>query len=83
MTSQSPPGLSPNYAFFVTKEVVKAAMAYLTDDLHLHLKEHLEQNCPPGCHDWAKRVTEILSEAECRYYNQFNLAEAFAEVLER
>jgi hypothetical protein len=82
MDNQQGQGLSQNYAFYVAKEVVKAAVAYLTDDMRRTLGEHLK-NCPPGCQEWAQQTVDLLSEVEVRYYNEFDLPEVFAEVLSR
>jgi len=33
--------------------------------------------------DQAQKVMELLSDVECRYYNEFKLQDVFDEVLER
>lgn len=80
--AQSPP-LSKLYAEFVTKEVVKAAAAHIFDDLRVTLKGHLQSHPLPGCEAQAQAVMDLLSEVECRYYNEFKLAEVMEEVLNR
>jgi hypothetical protein len=74
---------SRQYAQFVTKEVVKASAANIFDDLRATLSAHFRDNPAPECADQAKKVMELLSDVECRYYNEFNLRDIFEEVLER
>ena len=75
--------LSKIYAEFVTKEVVKAAAAHIFDDLRATLKGHLQGHAAPGCEAQAQAVLDLLSEVECRYYNEFKLAEVMEEVMSR
>lgn len=74
---------SRQYAHFVAKEVVKASAAHIFDDLRQTLKSHFEGNPDPAFAEQARKVMELLSDVECRYYNEFNLGETFEEVLER
>lgn len=74
---------SRQYAQFVAKEVVKASAAHIFDDLRATLAAHFRDAPEPGCAEQAKKVLELLSDVECRYYNEFNLQEVFEEVLER
>ena len=75
--------LSKLYAEFVTKEVVKAAAAHIFDDLRATLKGHLQANPVPGCQAQAQAVLDLLSEVECRYYNEFKLPDVMEEVMSR
>jgi len=74
---------SKQYAQFVAKEVVKASAAHIFDDLRATLTEFFKNN--PGTDDTetAKRVLELLSDVECRYYNEFRPQDVFDEVLTR
>ena len=74
---------SRQYAQFVAKEVVKASAAHIFDDLRATLAAHFRDNPAPGCPDGAQKVMDLLSDVECRYYNEFRLQDAFEEVLER
>jgi len=74
---------SRQYAQFVTKEVVKAAAATIFDDLRHTLSTHFKDNPGQEGGDQAQKVMELLSDVECRYYNEFNLQEVFDEVSER
>ena len=71
------------YAQFVTKEVVKASAAHIFDDLRATLAEFFRENPGADNRETAKRVMELLSDVECRYYNTFSLQEVFDEVLTR
>lgn len=83
MTQNSCEAYSRQYAQFVAKEVVKASTAHIFDSLRAALADHFKNNPTPGCEPQAAKVMEILSDVECAYYNEFNLQEAFEEVLER
>jgi hypothetical protein len=74
---------SRQYAQFVAKEVVKAAAASIFDDLRHTLSTHFKENPGQPSDDQAKKVMELLSDVECRYYNEFNLQGVFDEVSER
>lgn len=74
---------SRQYAQFVAKEVVKASAAHIFDDLRATLSAYFKDSGDPGCGEQAKKVMELLSDVECRYYNEFNLQGTFEEVLER
>ena len=74
---------SRQYAQFVAKEVVKAAAATIFDDLRHTLSTHFKGNPGQGSGDQAQKVMELLSDVECRYYNEFNMQDVFEEVLER
>lgn len=74
---------SRQYAQFVAKEVVKAAAATIFDDLRHTLSTHFKENPGQTSGDQAQKVMELLSDVECRYYNEFKLQEVFDEVLER
>ena len=69
---------SRQYAQFVAKEVVKASAAHIFDDLRDTLATHFRDN--PACPEQAGKVMELLSDVECRYYNEFNLPKVFDEV---
>ena len=71
------------YAQFVTKEVVKASSAHIFDDLRATLAQFFKDNPGADSGDTAKRVMELLSDVECRYYNEFKPQDVFDEVLTR
>ena len=73
---------SRQYAQFVAKEVVKASAAQIFDDLRHTLSAHFTQNPGQKSGDQAQKVMELLSDVECRYYNEFQLQDVFDEVLE-
>jgi len=81
-TTHCPP-LSDSYARFVTKEVLKAAAAHIFDDLRATLKARLYDAPTPGCEEQARAVMDLLSDVECRYYNEFNMTEVMDEVMSR
>lgn len=83
MKDQQSEKYSRQYAQFVAKEVVKASTAKIFDDLRHTLAAHFKAHPDPGCRERDGKVMELLSDVECRYYNEFNLQEAFEEVLER
>jgi len=74
---------SKQYAQFVTKEVVKASAAHIFDDLRATLTKFFQDNPGADSAQTAKQVLELLSDVECRYYNEFRLQDAFDEVLTR
>jgi len=71
------------YARFITKEVVKASAAHIFDDLRATLAEFFKDNPDADSTETAKRVMELLSDVECRYYNEFRQQDVFDEVLTR
>lgn len=74
---------SRQYAQFVSKEVVKEAAAHIFDDLRATLRSHFESSGTAVEKAEADRVMELLSDVECRYYNEFKLQDVFDEVIER
>lgn len=83
MTSNSCETYSRQYAQFVSKEVVKAAAAHIFDDLRQTLGEYLKDPAAPDeCREQAEKVMELLSDVECRYYNEFSIQDAFNEVMD-
>lgn len=84
MTSNSCERYSRQYAQFISKEVVKEAAAHIFDDLRRTLGDYLKgADAPEDCREQAERVMELLSDVECRYYNEFKLQDVFDEVVER
>lgn len=83
MTDQTCERYSRQYAQYIAKEVVKEAAAHIFDDLRATLSAHFKENPEPGCEEQATRVMELLSDVECRYYNEFKVPEVFEEVVER
>jgi hypothetical protein len=73
---------SRQYAQFVAKEVVKAAAASIFDDLRRTLSAHFKENPGQERGDQAQKVMELLSDVECRYYNEFKWQNVFDEVSE-
>ncbi|MFZ5427382.1 MAG: hypothetical protein ACOZEN_10420 [Thermodesulfobacteriota bacterium] len=74
---------SRQYAQFVSKEVVKEAAAHIFDDLRATLRAHFEAAGAAVDKAQADKVMEVLSDVECRYYNEFRLQDVFDEVIER
>lgn len=83
MPNDSCPQFTQNYALFVTKEVLKEAAGSIFDDMRQTLSAHFANHPHPGCEEQAKKVMELLSDVECRYYNTFDLPAVFHEVMER
>ena len=74
---------SRQYAQFVAKEVVKASTSHIFDDLRATLEVFFKENPDSDGAETAKWVMELLSDVECRYYNEFKLQDVFDEVLTR
>jgi len=80
MDSQSCELYSRQYAQYVAKEAVKASAGKIFDDLRAAFKAGME--AAPQDAQALRRALDLLSDVECRYYNEFDIQAVFEEILE-
>jgi len=82
MTDNACETYSRQYAQFVAKEVLKASAAFIFDDLRATLGAHFKEAATPEAKDQAQKAMDLVSDVECRYYNEFKWQDVFEDVTE-
>lgn len=83
MTGTENERYSRQYAQYIAKEVTKEAAASIFGTLRAALKEHASAPQNRISPEASARILEVLSDVECRYYNEFKPNEVFEEVVSR